>query len=372
MKRILTLILTILVLLPSTASALSLEQKSLIDGGVRFFDIEQSNICDGNTPIVNGSVDRFLQVLAYQESSGNPKAEAGVTSASGKYQYIDSTWRARYEIYGPASAYARASQAPEEVQDAVAYIEYSKKFKDLENDLFKLAISHFLPEALQDESKLDIIPGRNSITPRQYANKLIQSIGRGVGKDIPLKYSQAPEFSVWLARAGGPSPTVNSGSVPINTLGACSTSGASTVGARIVEIAQQELAAGAKESDGSYLKYTGGVHAEWCAYFASWVLKEAGVPFENGPLPAVAGILAYAKNKNMFTAKGTSGFSPQPGDMVIYKEGKRPYPSHINIVISYDPSSAKVTTIGGNESSMIKQSSIEINSPAITGFMRIP
>lgn len=352
------------------SAELSTEQKKVFSSGVGYFDVEDTSFCQAGLPIANGSVDRFLQVLAFQESSGDPMAESSISSASGKYQYIDSTWRARYDLYGPASAYARASQAPEPVQDAVAYIEYTKTFRDLDNDIFKLAVNHFYPKANSDPSLLDTKPGGNSITVREYADKLIQNIGRGIGSDIPLLYSQAPEFDVWLSKVGGAAPTINGASSATSTpSGSCNSSQIS--GGTIVEIAQRELASGANESDGSYLKYTGGVEADWCAYFVSFVLREAGMPLDPDPMAAVASILAYSKNNGTFHAKDEAGFTPQPGDIAIYKEGVGLYPSHVNIVISYDANSNKYTSIGGNESDKIMQATLSIDASSLTGFMRV-
>ena len=56
---------------------------------------------------------------------------AGGCSASGKYQYVSGTWKARASLAGPAGQYTSAGQAPEEVQDAVAYIEYTQVFNSL-------------------------------------------------------------------------------------------------------------------------------------------------------------------------------------------------------------------------------------------------
>lgn len=349
--------------------SLSQEQIRIQASGAEYFNVEDISICS-NLTIANGSIDRFLQVLAYQESRGDPKAQARTSTASGKYQYINGTWRARESLYGPSGQYSRALLAPEEVQDAVAYIEYTQKFRELDSDIFKLAVSHFLPAANSDPTKLDQVPSGNSITPRQYAERLIQNMGNGIGGEIPLLYGQAPEFDVWVEKVGGSAPTINSGG---NSSG-CSSFKA---GATIVQTAKEELALGANEGDESYKKYTGGVEADWCAYFVSWVVEKAGHPFPGGPIPTVAGILAYAQNKGYYHPESEQGFTPQPGDIAIYKEGLTPYPSHVNIVISYDPSTNKYTAIGGNEGQAngkdtIKQTSWDANLPALTGFMRLP
>jgi hypothetical protein len=365
-KRLLIFVMCFVSLYAPSADALSPEQRRLFDSGVLYYDLEVNAICS-ELGIVNGSIDRFLQVLAYQESSGNPTADARpASSASGKYQYIDSTWRARSSVYGPVAQYSRAKDAPETVQDTVAYIEYTKKFKELDNDLFKLAISHFYPLANTDPSKLDVIIGNNVITPRQYAEKLIKNMGSDIGSNIPLYYTQAPDFALWLERAGGEAPEVNTA-----TGGGVGCGDLATASA-VVVIAEREFASGANESDGTHTKYGGGQNEPWCGYFMSWVFAEAGKPFEVNPLPSVAGILAYAQEHGIFHSRDDTDFTPQPGDVVIYKEGLSPFPSHANIVISYDPGTNRFTSIGGNESNRIRKQTFDADLSAITGYMRVP
>lgn len=154
-----------------------------------------------------GDVDKFLKVLAMQESGNNPTQPGSSGGARGKYQYIDSTWRSSATTYyPPALQYATANIAPEAVQDAVTFLEYSKKFKDLDSDIFKLAVSHFYPAANSDPSLLDVIPPANVITPRQYAEKLIASTKKnGDWQKVSLKYNEAPEFSKYADKIGASS-----------------------------------------------------------------------------------------------------------------------------------------------------------------------
>lgn len=67
-----------------------------------------------------------LAQQAQAESHGDPKAENPHSTASGKYQFLDSTWReyqTRYnQAYGTHYNYPRAKDAPEDVQDKVASI----------------------------------------------------------------------------------------------------------------------------------------------------------------------------------------------------------------------------------------------------------
>lgn len=215
------LILSVLVMAVSNSLPVSAEilvDKELVESGATQYDSRVSNnVCDDDGGTGNyGDVDRFLQVLADQESGGDPHAQSSISSASGKYQYIDGTWRARRSIYPPSGQYAHAKDAPEAVQDAVAYIEYSQKFVDFDGDIFKLAVSHFYPAANSNPALLDITPGGNSITPREYAESVMSKISEGVGVNIQLLYRQAPRFDEFN-RSGAPageSPTPNPGENP--------------------------------------------------------------------------------------------------------------------------------------------------------------
>ena len=157
-------------------------------------------------------VDGFLRALAKQESGGDPKAQNPGSTASGKYQYIDSTWQSRKDIYPPSGNFSRASDAPESIQDAVAYIEYSKKFADFQNSIFKLAVSHFYPLALTDPSYMDKQIGTNTITPREYGEAMVGKVRAGEGSDIPLKYTSAPKINEYITVSESPVDEQNTAS----------------------------------------------------------------------------------------------------------------------------------------------------------------
>lgn len=196
-----------LLLIHSSLYAISPELKKYLDGGIMYYQDGGCDTTPGATPAVyGGSLDRFLQVLAYQESRGNPLDKAPGSTATGKYQYIDSTWASRKQLYGPAGQYHSAYQAPEEVQDAVAFIEYTQVLNTYHGDIFKATVNHYLPAANTNPALLDIVPhpeAGNKYTPRQYAEMFMKKLDDGTGKDIPLKYSQAPEFNTWLQKVGG-------------------------------------------------------------------------------------------------------------------------------------------------------------------------
>ncbi len=145
----------------------------------------------------------------------------------------------------------------------------------------------------------------------------------------------------------------------------CSSAAAAGAGGSVVQVAMAEQAAWKKGSD--YHKYTLGGSGNWCAWFVSWVFKQAGRPMIAPPnvgqvqgwsISSVDNIKAYMVGKNAFNAKANAP-APKPGDIVIYKEGM----SHTNIVVWSD--GYMVKTIGGNQASNdINASSVTI-SPAV-------
>lgn len=198
-------LLLVPLVLPTEALAASNADKTAAGTDTVYFEKgDFGTECTVNTTSTGGgdNVDGFLRALADQESGGNPKAESSISTASGKYQYIDGTWSSRVRgegaIYPPGKSYERAKDAPEAVQDAVAYIEYTKKFAELDNSIFNLAISHFYPAALTDKSLLDKLIGGNSITPREYGESMVKKVREGVGSKIPLKYGDAPDIDKYL------------------------------------------------------------------------------------------------------------------------------------------------------------------------------
>ena len=59
---------------------------------------------------------RFLRCVIAHESGGNPRAQNPYSSASGLFQFIDSTWRHYNSKIKGAKQYAKARHAPAIVQ----------------------------------------------------------------------------------------------------------------------------------------------------------------------------------------------------------------------------------------------------------------
>ena len=129
---------------------------------------------------------------------------------------------------------------------------------------------------------------------------------------------------------------------------------ARTTSQRIVSLARAELARNVHEvPDGSnrgarirmYGLATAGRYypAPWCAYFASYVAKRAGVPIGPGGsgLGYVPYIRAWAKQTGRFTK------APRPGYLIVF-------PQHVGIVETV-ASDHTLTTIEGNSGNAVRR-----------------
>jgi hypothetical protein len=84
----------------------------------------------------------------------------------------------------------------------------------------------------------------------------------------------------------------------------------------------------------------------WCAYFTSWVARQAGVPVgPNGSgFGSVDALYSWAQQAHKALPKGAT---PQPGDLIVWDE-------HIGIVESVGPNGT-VNTIEGNSSDRVSR-----------------
>jgi Transglycosylase-like domain len=69
---------------------------------------------------LGSSDEAFLRCVVKRESGGDPRAQNPSSSASGLFQFIDSTWRAYAKESGIGDQYARAKHAPAATQWALA------------------------------------------------------------------------------------------------------------------------------------------------------------------------------------------------------------------------------------------------------------
>jgi CHAP domain len=155
-------------------------------------------------------------------------------------------------------------------------------------------------------------------------------------------------------------------------LGGTAAPGASTVGQRMVQVAEGEVGQ-AEHPPGSndspriaqYRSATSGSGiGPWCAYFTSWVGKQAGAPVgEAGQgFGSVQAVTDWAQRTGRWLPQGTA--TPQPGDLVVWGS------SHIGIVESVDPNGS-IHTIEGNSSDAVSRRTYGPDGGGASGFVRV-
>lgn len=192
-------------------------------------------------------------------------------------------------------------------------------------------------------------------TPEEAARSFMLKYERPADQSEEKQRIRAERARAYFEQFAGAEGSLSGGSS-----NACDTTDATGGSVKIVDIAEREYLAGANEADGSYKKYTDNVNSPngWCDYFASWVMREAGVPFTGGygakgysvrPVPMIAQY--FQKNGRFHEAR--SGYVPRLGDVVIFDYGQDGKLDHVSIVVDID--GEKITTIGGNESNKVQK-----------------
>jgi hypothetical protein len=177
-----------------------------------------------------------MEAIAMHESGGDASAKNPGSTASGKYQMLDSTWKGlASQYYKPALQYSRAADAPAEVQDAVAYLSFGSQAIKQYN-AFQMAVGWYGGSGIINNiaANFNVVPKGNTQSYGQYGNEIVDFMKAGKAlnsiatqygdsprygdKDlssIPINPQAAPDFGTYLAKLGKPIPpltVVNYGS----------------------------------------------------------------------------------------------------------------------------------------------------------------
>jgi uncharacterized protein (TIGR02594 family) len=154
--------------------------------------------------------------------------------------------------------------------------------------------------------------------------------------------------------------------------------GSSAVGQRMVQLAQSEI--GVSETGGNnegtrireYRSATAGAEntpGPWCAYFVSWLAKNAGAPVGAGGNGTgyVPTLEAWGRQENRY--QDFSAGRPQPGDIAIFDWGGDGTADHTGIVERVD-ADGSIHTIEGNASDQVMRRTYAGSTNDIKGFVR--
>ncbi len=153
------------------------------------------------------------------------------------------------------------------------------------------------------------------------------------------------------------------------TQGVTSGSGAGNTMVQIAEsqIGQSEQPPGSNDGPAisMYRTATSGAAAgePWCAYFASWVAKQAGEPIGSSGqgLGYVGDVWSWAQQTGRAIPNGP-GVTPTPGDLIVFGD------HHVGIVDKVLPN-GDIETIEGNYSNKVSQ---VVRSPGeATGYVQM-
>ena len=125
------------------------------------------------------SVNEFLNGIKGVESSGgNYGAKNPNSSASGAYQFIDSTWQSLTKKYGVGQEFGTARSAPKDVQDAIANKYASELLNQFGGDMGKAANVWYTGNP-QGQMNAQQLAANKGFTSQDYNSRFNRSLGGG-------------------------------------------------------------------------------------------------------------------------------------------------------------------------------------------------
>jgi hypothetical protein len=127
----------------------ALGQANMISNAMGAYDGKNQDTGQGaKVSAVGGDVAPILATIRGRETGGHKTPYTATTgvkgqSASGAYQFIDSTWKAATRKHGIGTQYDRAKDAPPEVQDKIAELEVREILRQTGGDVSKVPIVWF-------------------------------------------------------------------------------------------------------------------------------------------------------------------------------------------------------------------------------------
>lgn len=130
---------------------------------------------------VQGSTAQVLATIKKRESGGNYEAQAKGSTASGAYQFINSTWQSLAKKFGVGGEYQTAKQAPPNVQDTVAGKYVDDILNKNKGDVSKVPLVWYTGNA-QGQMSSAALAANAGLTPGQYQAKWMADFNKIAGK----------------------------------------------------------------------------------------------------------------------------------------------------------------------------------------------
>jgi hypothetical protein len=168
----------------------------------------------GMSPAIpfSGPNKPILDTIKERESSNNYQAQAKTSSASGAYQFIDETWQTWQRKSGVGTNYARAKDAPPEIQDKVADAYVSDILKRAGGDVSKVPLEWFTGN-LQGRMSAKQQAANPGVTAESYQAKWLRDFSKHGGKAaMTAAATQAPTTPTTPS-----APTATPTATPVST-----------------------------------------------------------------------------------------------------------------------------------------------------------
>lgn len=121
--------------------------------------------------------DRILETIRQRESRGDYGAQAKGSTASGAYQFIDSTWQGLTKKYGIGQEFGKAKLAPKEIQDAIAKAYVNDILKQAGGDVSKVPLAWYTGN-IQGKISQSALAANQGLTPETYQSKWMNEYNR--------------------------------------------------------------------------------------------------------------------------------------------------------------------------------------------------
>ena len=130
----------------------------------------------------DSETDKILATIRQRESGNNYQAQAKGSTASGAYQFINSTWKGLTKQYGIGTEYSTAKDAPPEIQDAVASAYVKDILKKNNGDVSKVPLVWYTGNS-EGKMSAAALAANNGLTAEAYQAKWMASYS-GQGSQV--------------------------------------------------------------------------------------------------------------------------------------------------------------------------------------------